>query len=249
MTVKKINSSELSQALRVREAMSKKINKNKLEEEIIHFTEWYNDTVVASGKINIKEISLSEMKNWSEKKIDGKKIIAHISEDFFQIIGLRVINSNTREVMNGWDQPIIKQIGLDGGILGLVINLNTELPEILVEAKFEPGNFNKIQVSPTLQATFANINKKHGGRQPRFVDLFLNPDQHDATVLLDQLMSEDGGRLFQKRNRNILLEVSNKEKFSNLPPNFRWVSIAVIKYLIRKSDIINPHIRSILSGF
>ena len=109
MTIKKINSSELSQALRVREAMSKKINKNKLEEEIIHFTEWYNDTVVASGKINIKEISLSEMKNWSEKKIDGKKIIAHISEDFFQIIGLRVINSNTREVMNGWDQPIIKQ--------------------------------------------------------------------------------------------------------------------------------------------
>ena len=249
MFVKKFNSFELDQTLRVREAISKKVNQDKLEEEIIHFREWYNEIVVASEKINIKEISLSEMKNWSEKNIDGKNIIAHSSKDFFQIIGLRIANTDTREVMNGWDQPIIKQIGLDGGILGLIINLNTGFPEILIEAKFEPGNVNKIQVSPTLQATFANINKKHGGRQPRFVDFFLNPDQYDATILLDQLMSEDGGRLFQKRNRNILLEVSNKEKFLNLPPNFRWVSIAVIKYLIRNSDIINPHIRSILSGF
>ena len=34
-----------------------------------------------------------------------------------------------------------------------------ELPHYLVEAKYEPGNYNKLLLSPTLQATFSNINQ------------------------------------------------------------------------------------------
>ena len=246
MLEKKINLFEYNQALRVREDISKKIKEDRLEDEVSHFIEWYNERVMAAEKINITEVSLNELKDWEEKNINGKNVIAHSSNDFFQIIGLRMSNTDTREVGNGWDQPIIKQIGLDGGILGLLISFEANYPKILIEAKFEPGNFNKIQISPTLQATFANINKKHGGRQPRFVDVFLNPDQYDARVLLDQYMSEDGGRLYKKRNKGMIIEISENYSLT-IKDNFCWLSLYQLKSLIKINSWVNPHVRSLIS--
>jgi oxidase EvaA len=248
-TLNKIYFSEMIKYVRIQKAINRQVTLKKLKDQKFHFMKWYNQCLKTSKKTKVSEISLDKLKGWKKKKISGKNLIAHSSEDFFEVIGIRVSHTVNREVKNGWDQPMIKQIGLDGGILGLVINFQKKYPEILVEAKFEPGNINKIQVSPTLQATFANINKKHGESKPRFVDLFLKPELYNANIILDQYMSEDGGRLYLKRNRNILLEVLNKKNFLNLPSNFKWVSVPVIKYLIRHSDIINPHIRSILSGF
>ena len=77
-----------------------------------------------------------------------------------------------REVEDGWEQPIVTQVGFDGGVLGLLRSKRNGVPYYLVEAKAEPGNPDKVQICPTLQATFSNINQNHGGRQPKFVDLF-----------------------------------------------------------------------------
>ena len=42
----------------------------------------------------------------------------------------------------------------------------------LMQAKVEPGNVNKYQISPTIQATKSNFTRAHGGKTPLFFDYF-----------------------------------------------------------------------------
>ena len=41
-----------------------------------------------------------------------------------------------------------------------------------MQAKIEPGNINKIQLSPTIQATKSNFTQKHGGRKTELFGIF-----------------------------------------------------------------------------
>ena len=68
--------------------------------------------------------------------------------NFFSIEGRRI--TNTKREVNSWDQPFIKQIGYKGGIIGLVRSKIKGVPHYLVDAKFEPGNFNDVQLSSSL---------------------------------------------------------------------------------------------------
>ena len=89
------------------------------------------------------------MKKWTYDKKKG--VLYHDSGKFFHIEGKRITNSD-REV-NNWDQPFIKQVGYNGGIIGLVRSNINGIPHYLVDAKYEPGNYNRIQISPSLQAS------------------------------------------------------------------------------------------------
>ena len=95
-----------------------------------------------------------------------KGVFKHDSGQFFHIVGKRILESN-REV-KGWDQPFIKQVGYNGGIIGLVRSNIKGIPHYLIDAKFEPGNFNQIQISPSLQATYSNLDRVHLGSKPKF---------------------------------------------------------------------------------
>ena len=59
-------------------------------------------------------------------------------------------------------------------------------------------------------------------------------------------MSEDGGRLYKKKNKGMLIEC-NKTNNIDLKDNFFWLSLYQIKYLIKKNSWVNPHVRSIIS--
>nr|MDA3834768.1 NDP-hexose 2,3-dehydratase family protein [Spirochaetales bacterium] len=103
-----------------------------------------------------------------------------------------------------------------------------------------------VQISPTLQATFSNLKRAHGGKKPKFAELFENPEVNGGTVLFDQWMSEDGGRLHLKRNRGMLVEV-DEEREIVLSDAFCWVSLYQLKSLIKKNSWVNPHVRGIIS--
>lgn len=193
----------------------------------------------------VEDIPLNQVHDWSIDAETGN--ISHKSGDFFVIHGVRV-SSQSRERGVGWDQPILTQVGYDGGILGIVRKRFDGIPHYLCEAKEEPGNYGKVQISPTLQATFANIAQSHGGRRPHFVDLFLNATT-DSTirVLFDSWLAEDGGRLHLKRNRGMLIELDEKHSIELPNDNFVWLSLYQIKQLLREDAWINPHIRGILA--
>lgn len=198
-----------------------------------------------ASTLEVQHIPLASLSDWDLNENTGD--LAHKSGDFFTVKGLRVkVNSREREF--GWDQPILEQVGLDGGILGIIRQRFNGIPHYLCEAKEEPGNYGKVQISPSLQATFANLNQAHGGRKPNFADLFLNLESDtSATVLFDSWLAEDGGRLHLKRNRGILIEVADKVQVHLPNENFIWLSLFQIKALMVEDAWINPHVRGILA--
>ena len=118
--------------------------------------------------MTIEDIPLDECRGWSINEDSGW--ISHDSGEFFIVQGVRVALSSNREVTGGWDQPMVTQVGFDGGLLGLLRKRIDGVPHYLVEAKAEPGNPDKVQISPTLQATFSNLKRAHGGNKPRYAE-------------------------------------------------------------------------------
>lgn len=208
--------------------------------------DWYY-SFVESSTMKIEKIPLNDCKQWSIDHSSGS--ICHSSGEFFRVEGYRISGTNSREVTSGWDQPFLTQEGYDGGILGLLRKRFDGIPHYLVEAKEEPGNYNIVQISPTVQATFSNLKRAHKGNQTYYSDLFLNPKNHPVKVLFDQWTSEDGGRLFNKRNRSMLIEFDEKVDLPLASKRFRWVSLYQLKTLISEEQaIIAPHIRGILAA-
>ncbi|MCL1594886.1 MAG: NDP-hexose 2,3-dehydratase family protein [Actinomycetia bacterium] len=195
--------------------------------------------------MGVEDIPLREARGWTINSETGD--ICHESGDFFTVHGIRVRQTATREVGGGgWDQPILEQVGYDGGLLGIVRKRFDGVPHYLIEAKAEPGNYEIIQMSPTLQATFSNLRRAHGGRKPRFAEVFEEPDSVGATVLYAQWLSEDGGRLHKKRNFGMLVEVPTSFK-PDLTDDFAWMSMYQIKACLNENAWVNPHIRGIIA--
>tara|TARA_B000000565_G_C23776025_1_gene374096 strand:- start:728 stop:1516 length:789 start_codon:yes stop_codon:yes gene_type:complete len=204
--------------------------------------DWFKK-IIESSNVSVEEINVNDCDSWN---VDKNGNISHDSGGFFKIIGLRTKNSTTREVGNqGWDQPIVSEINNDGGILGLVRSYIEGLPHYLVEAKFEPGNYGFVQLSPTLQATFSNINKAHGGRLPNYYEFFKDYEASQEDYLFNQWLNEDGGRLNKKRNRGLVKNVAYEDiQLEN--QNFAWLSFHQINQFINQGNYVNPHLARLI---
>jgi oxidase EvaA len=194
--------------------------------------------------MSLKEVGINDLDDWIVDPTTGN--ISHSSKDFFIVRGLK-IKVTGREASKGWDQPILEQVGYDGGILGIIRKRFDGIPHYLCEAKTEPGNYGHVQISPTIQATFANLNQSHEGRKPYFSKYFYGKDKFDEfTILFDAWLAEDGGRLYNKRNKGILLEVPEDHTIDLPTDNFIWLSLHQIKELMIEDAWVNPHVRGIL---
>ena len=198
-----------------------------------------------NSSLSVEDIPLNEVSGWDIDPATGN--ISHCSGDFFTVHGIRV-NSKNREVDISWEQPILEQVGYDGGLLGIIKKRFNDVPHYLCEAKEEPGNYGKVQISPSLQATFANLNQAHGGRKPHFAELFISrADNINVSILFDSWLAEDGGRLHLKRNKGIMIEVDEDYEIDIPNDNFIWLSLYQIKTLLKEDAWINPHVRGILA--
>ena len=203
---------------------------------------WYKK-IIKKSKVKIKIIPLDQCKNW---KLNKKGQISHASGSFYKVEGVRILKSFNREVKGGWDQPMFTEPGYDGGILGLLKKKINDIPHYLVNAKFEPGNYNFIQISPTVQATFSNIKKAHRGRNVKFLNFFKSPIKNKCKIIFKQWVSEEGGRLRNKRNLGIVLEHVGKNNIS-IGSDYIWLTLKQIKELILENSMINPHLRTLVS--
>jgi len=226
------------QVSELRKELSKNYNSKHSLNEI---KSWYKD-IIKKSNTKVKKIDLSDCKNW---KFTNQSI-SHKSNKFFKVEALRVTTSYKREINRGWDQPILTEPGFKGGILGLLRKKINGSPHYLINAKFEPGNYRMIQLSPTLQATFSNISKAHKGNSPRFLKYFINPKKNNCNIIFKQWFSEEGGRLRNKRNLGMLVNHKAKEKI-NIDEDFKWLTLRQIKELIFEDAMVNPHLRGLVS--
>ena len=137
-------------------------------QKISNIIKWHKKSII-KNKAETRKIPLNKMKNWI---IDSQlKKIHHTSKHFFTIEGYKILNASKREVQE-WHQPFIKQVNLKGGVIGLIRKEIKDIPHYLVQSKFEPGNIGKNLISPTVQATFSNLQKKHNGKGNPFLKYF-----------------------------------------------------------------------------
>ena len=180
--------------------------------------------------LTVEKINLSKLSKW----IYGKREIYHISKKFFKITGIR-IKTNFYNKKN-WDQPIIVQNEI--GILGIIKNVRTN--KYLLQAKVEPGNINKIQISPTVQATKSNYSRIHGGKKIPFLEYFKKKNKNLS------LQTEQAFRYYNKKNSNIISYVYKK---FDLDERFRWFSKIEIYNLLKEKNFINMDTLSVFSSF
>ena len=194
-------------------------------DELLAWVEERNQNLV----VNIVPNRLSESRFWLYDEQTGR--IRNQNYSFFEISGMRC-----GEV----EQPIILQNEI--GYLGILVKEINGVLHFLMQAKIEPGNINKIQISPTIQATKSNFTQKHGGNRPAYLDYFVQADKH--TIIVDQIQSEQSSRFYKKRNRNIVLLV---EEDVEVLPSHKWITLGQLKQLMHYDNLVNMDTRTVLS--
>lgn len=194
--------------------------------EILSWIEHNNNNI----NVNIQKTTLSKTK-WFYDEQTGQ--IVNKDRTFFQISGLK---------NNATEQPIIIQNEI--GYLGILCKKIDGIFYFLMQAKIEPGNINKIQLSPTIQATKSNFTQVHGGNRPAYLDWFLNADKHK--IIVDQIQSEQSSRFLGKRNRNIVVMLNEKTEVEELPTH-KWMTLSQIKQMMRYDNLVNMDTRTVLS--
>ena len=194
---------------------------------------WINEQN-RSLEVKIERISLEDSNFWFFDKHSG--LIRNKNNSFFSISGIQQYQKDDLLI----EQPIIIQNEI--GFLGIIFQKINGVLHFLMQAKIEPGNINKVQISPTIQATKSNFTQKHGGKRPNFLDYFIEAKPNQT--LVDQIQSEQSSRFFKKRNRNVIL---NLDKHITVPPTHKWMTLGQIKELMRYDNLVNMDTRTVLS--
>lgn len=198
--------------------------------EILDWVERLNSTV----QVDIRKIALKDSMPWFYDAQEGA--IVNQGRSFFQIYGLR----RTTETQVQLEQPVIFQDEI--GYLGLICKNIKGTLNFLIQAKIEPGNINKIQLSPTIQATKSNFTQKHGGKKTAYLDYFMQANHY--RIIVDQVQSEQSSRFYKKRNRNIIIMVDEEIE---VLPSHKWMTLGQIKQFMKIDNLVNMDTRTVLS--
>lgn len=189
-----------------------------------------------ANRMDVRVVDLDDLAEWRSDPESGT--IRHRSGRFFTVEGLEIVVPDNP--VPRWSQPIMNQP--ETGILGLLLTEFDGVLHCLVQAKAEPGNYNGRQISPTVQATRSNYTGVHRGRPVPYLDYFRHATRH--RVLADVRQSEQGSWFYQKRNRNMIVEVA--EAIEPLP-GFCWLTIGQLHQLLAVDDLVNMDTRTVLS--
>lgn len=185
-------------------------------------------------------IGLDEVRDWSR---DAHGNVRHRTGQFFGVEGVRIESGALREVAS-WDQPIYTQP--EGGILGLIAReRNSEGVQFLLYAKAEPGNIGVLQLCPSVQSTWSNIRRAHGGKSSPMLEV-LTASSGVRTIYRAE-HNEEGGRFWQKSNENVIMFVDDEAVITTDMAMFCWSSLSQIKELALIDNVLSPFVKTIIA--
>lgn len=188
-------------------------------------------------ELDVTPIGISEMQKWI---YDGNTI-HHESGKYFDVMGCRVEIGN-REVVS-WDQPMVRSA--QEGLMGFIVKKINGIYHFLVQAKLESGNFDIVEMAPTVQCLTGNYRKGKNEYTIPYLWQILNAPKDK--IWYSSYQSEEGGRFFQEQNLNIIVEVG--EEFPiEVEENFCWLTLNQMLSFVTYNNYLNIAARSLLSA-
>ena len=188
-------------------------------------------------ELDVTPVGISEMKNWI---YDGNTI-HHESGKYFDVMGCRVEIGN-REVVS-WDQPMVRSA--QEGLMGFIVKKINGIYHFLVQAKLESGNFDIVEMAPTVQCLTGNYRKGKIEYTIPYLEQILNAPKDK--IWYSSYQSEEGGRFFQEQNLNIIVEVG--EEFPiEVEENYCWLTLNQMLSFVTYNNYLNIAARSLLSA-
>jgi dTDP-4-dehydro-6-deoxy-alpha-D-glucopyranose 2,3-dehydratase len=185
-------------------------------------------------------IGLNDVRNWSR---DAHGNVRHATGQFFGVEGVRVESEALREVAS-WEQPIYTQP--EGGILGLIARETAaEGVQFLLYAKAEPGNLGVLQLSPSVQSTWSNIRRAHGGKSSPMLEVFTAKE--GVRIIYRAEHNEEGGRFWRKSNENMIVFLDDERVITSDMTMFCWSSLSQIKELALIDNVLNPFVKTVIA--
>lgn len=167
---------------------------------------------------------------------------AEISNDegkYFRVIGVKV-SISSREVTS-WCQPLVQP--MQQGLCAFIIRKIGGIYHFLVQAKLECGNYDVMELAPTVQCLTGNVYTSE--RKPPFTDYVLSAAKEQ--ILYDVMQSEEGGRFYREQNRNLIVEAGD-DLPQELPEHYIWMTLHQINHFLKFNNYLNIQARSILSA-
>ena len=180
---------------------------------------------------------IDKLQGWYRSETE----IANNNGKFFRVIGVKVSISN-REVTS-WCQPLVQP--MQQGLCAFIIKEIGGVWHFLVQAKMECGNYDVLELAPTVQSLTDNFRSYSGESRATFTDYVLEAPKE--RVIYDVLQSEEGGRFYREQNRNMIV-VADDNFPSELPERYRLMTLGQIYRFLKFNNYINIQARSLLSA-
>lgn len=190
----------------------------------------------AKYDLKVSPFPIKNMKDWDLNDRD----ISRPDGKFFKIIGVNVTIEN-REVAS-WCQPLVQP--MQEGICAYIIKKINGVYHFLVQAKLECGNFDVLELAPTLQCLTGAIPENKELR-PAFYDYIMNV--HPKQIIYDVKQSEEGGRFYHEQNRNMIVEVGDDFR-TEVPERYTWMTLEQIYQFLRFNNYLNIQSRSLIAA-
>ena len=185
----------------------------------------------------VDRIPINKVSEWRYKN----GVIDRADKKYFSVIGVNVSIGN-REVVS-WDQPMVKPS--QEGLVAFIVRPINGVYHFLVQAKLEAGNFDIIELAPTVQCLTGNYRIGHNDYSVPYISDILLAEK--STILLDVMQSEEGGRFFNEQNRNMIVDVG-KDFPLEVEENYYWMTLNQLLRLIEFNNYLNIASRSLISA-
>jgi len=188
-------------------------------------------------ELDVVKIPIKNIENW----VIEDEAIRHVDNKYFKVIAAKVEIEN-REVVS-WSQPMIEPA--QEGICAFICKDINGVLHFIVQTKLEAGNFDILELAPTVQCLTGNYRNSQGIEQMPFLKYVL--EVKNENIIFDTLQSEEGGRFYKEQNRNMLILADDTIKIE-LPENYIWMTLNQMQVFIKFNNYLNIQARSLIAA-